>query len=86
MMSDEPLPPDEIYADGICVGKLFLDEIPRPTPIHLDIDWTLPGDTPRAVRQATVRAAVQFHYANVAHLLLCGDILSHRLPDTSLDA
>lgn len=73
-MDDNRLPPDELYAEGVSIGTMA-DELDRPTPITDGIDWDQSLDVTDDVERACGVAAVHFHYANTAHLVLCGKIL-----------
>lgn len=83
-MTDK-LPADAVYEKGIPFNETVLSRVELNGDVWEGIDWDVAVDTPEAIRQATAVAATQFHYANTAHLLLCGKVIKHELPQTSID-
>lgn len=81
----EPLPPDEIFSDGIVFSEVLFDEVEEFRLTWEEIDWEQEIDLPEQKKEALTRAATQFQYGNMAHLILCGKILKGEMKHTTLD-
>lgn len=84
-MTDK-LPADTVYENGIPFNETLLSRVELNGDVWEGIDWETPVDVGGELREAAATAATQFHYANTAHLLLCGKVIKHELPRTSIDA
>lgn len=82
----EKLPSDRAYENGVQCKETLLSRVELNGDVWNGIDWNQQLDATGAEQDATGFAATQFHYANTAHLILCGRVLKHELPNTTVDA
>lgn len=81
----EPLSPDEIFGDGIIFSEALFDEVERFSISWEEIDWDQDIGLPKRKEKALTRAATQFQYGNMAHLILCGKLLKGELENATMD-
>lgn len=80
------LPVDKAYEDGTRLGELVLADYENEALVFQDIDWEQEVDPDGAVQWATGMLATESHYANMAHLMLCGEIIRFGVASDTLDA
>lgn len=81
------LPSDVAYENGMTCGSGNTQAHPDQDISRNEdvIDWDQSMDISPDVRTVTTTAATQFHYANTAHLMLCGEILKHEFERVTAD-
>lgn len=85
MSAEFQLPVDRVLEQGTRLGALILDEY-EETLVYNRIDWTAETASDAAVQDITGVFATESHYENMAHLILCGEIIRFGVESDTLDA
>lgn len=87
-MSDdmEDLPTNHVYEDGVDLQESIFDDLRTTASVMQNINWDQTIRSSERAGIATQSAATQFHYSNMSHLILCGQVMKHETKRTDVSA